>query len=80
MDTISELRMIRQPLARKCMKDGHICSRHDEAYCGTYAFPAAMWRLGDCLMADTKLRTAVQKADVSKVRVGQQKQKKSRRS
>lgn len=78
MKTADELRTMRQPLAPRCMRDGHICSRHDEAYCGTYAFPQAKWRLGDCPMADAELRTDQPKAKAGKVRVGQQKQRRRR--
>lgn len=77
---IAELKKQRRKLSVRCTKDGHRCSRADGAYCGTYAFPAIKWRLGDCPMADKELRTVVESASgKSKVRVGQQKQKKKGR-
>lgn len=71
-----KLREYRQPLARKCAKDGHTCSRADGDLCDVYLFPEAKWRLGDCPMADAALRADQPKASAGKVRVGQQKQKK----
>lgn len=75
---IAELKKQRRKLSVRCTKDGHRCSRADGAYCGTYAFPAIKWRLGDCPMADRELRTVIT-SDKTKVRVGQQKQKKGRK-
>lgn len=76
--TIEQLRKKRQMITSNCVRDGHTCSRVDEAFCSVYAFPKAKWRLGDCPMADRELRTDQPKADKGKVRVGQQKQRRRR--
>lgn len=79
MDKRTEkLRGYRQPLSRKCTKEGHTCSRADGDLCGVYMFPDAKWRLGDCPMADAELKTDQPKAKAGKVRVGQQKQRQRR--
>lgn len=81
--TIEKLRKERRPIASKCIKDGHVCSRAEktqQAYCKVYAFPGVKWRLGDCPMADNELRaTEYKKTKAGKVRVGQQKQKRNLR-
>lgn len=77
---IAELKEQRRKLSVRCTIDGHRCSRADGACCGIYVFPEIKWRLGDCPMADKELRTVVESASSkSKVRVGQQKQKKKGR-
>jgi hypothetical protein len=80
---IEGLKVIKEPLYEKCMREidgeNHICSRADEGYCKSYAFPKAKWRLGDCPMADEVLREKHIAQESVKVRVGQQKQKKKSR-
>jgi hypothetical protein len=73
-----DFRKYRQPLSRKCSNGDHTCSRaDDDLLCGVYLFPDAKWRLGDCPMADSELRTAEDGVKAGgKKRVGQQKQKK----
>lgn len=74
------LRANRQNLAEQCTKNEHRCSRIDPIKgncCTAYHCPAAKWRLGDCPMADKELRTIVLE-EKTKVRVGQQKQKKKK--
>jgi len=73
-----DLRKHRQPLSRKCVKNEHTCSRADGDLCDVYLFPEAKWRLGDCPMADTELKTQTAKIQTGKKRVGQQKQKQKR--
>jgi len=61
-------------------KEGELlykCSRATEGNtCKVYQMPELQWRRGDCPMADNPLRTVIEVEDTSKVRVGQQKQKK----
>ena len=77
---IKELIADRQPLVEKCRNDEGCCSRADvdQQLCKVYAYPTAMWKNGDCLMADNNLRTETAPKATTKVRVGQQKQKKKR--
>lgn len=75
---INKLKQARCTLVSQCTKDGHTCSRAEDAHCGVYAFPEMKWRLGDCPMADKELRTVVEMA-AKRVRQGQQKQKKTRK-
>lgn len=58
----------------------HVCSKANlgDNVCIAYAFPTAKWRLGDCPLADDLLKKH-EDVEEEKVRVGQQKQKKSRR-
>jgi len=82
---IEKLKEDKLPLAKQCTKPAtedapeHVCSRADDPYCAVYAFPNTKWRIGDCPMADTELKTKVVVKPSTKVRVGQQKQKKSKR-
>lgn len=76
---IESLKKDRQILSNKCIKGGdnntHLCSRvdnRDSMYCSVYAYPEAMWKNGDCLMADDQLRTTT-KIETKRIRVGQQK-------
>ena len=58
----------------KCDGCERIKSFGDQKYCASFPDPSARWRIGDCTMAThIKKETA---NNASKVRVGQQKQKK----
>ena len=87
MSVTEQLKLMKQPIVAKCIGEKS-CSRIEPlvkdltfidgvpsplCYCKSYAFPAAKWRNGNCNMAD-HIVTEVKKD--SKVRVGQQKQKK----
>ncbi len=80
---IQKLMKERTPLDERCSianpDDGsiHVCSRADKPFCGVFVFPDKKWGRGDCPMADEPLRTKDAKKKASKIRVGQQKQKKS---
>lgn len=77
-----ELMADRQGLVPQCFADtatlAGICSRADaeQELCNVYAYPAAKWRNGDCPMADNSLRTDTAPKTKTKIRVGQQKQRK----
>ena len=49
-----------------------ICSRADEYFCGTFAFPDKKWRIGDCPMCDgfltTKTAEELKKAKVNPIK------------
>jgi hypothetical protein len=87
---VESLRNSRQHISNKCMKgadpdkntEAHLCSRIDGVmHCSVYAFPEAMWRNGDCLMADEQLRTdTAPRTKHGKIRVGQQKSYRRKRS
>lgn len=80
------LKLERQVIDVKCQmqdaetSEAHICSRSDGKICTVYAFPSDRWRVTDCPMADSELKNIIDDDDdeTSKVRVGQQKQKKHR--
>ena len=78
--TIEALKVIREPIVEQCKKviedELHVCSRSDGEACTAYAFPKAKWRVGDCPLADSELKTKVEVETKGKIRVGQQKQKK----
>lgn len=79
---VEELKEIQLPIDTKCSKaeeDGKVthCSRatdSSEPKCSAYWNPTAKWRIGDCSLADLRLK-AVYIAAEEKKRVGQQKQK-----
>jgi hypothetical protein len=58
----------------KCEGCDRVLSLAGKSYCQTFPDPSVRWRLGNCSMA-THIR-GESKNDASKVRVGQQKQKK----
>ena len=81
-----EMRDNKMPLVQQCVNDPekpcsrtHIQCGMEGDFCTVYQNPAAMWRRGDCPMADNHLRKNIEEPSTkNKVRVGQQKQKKRR--
>jgi hypothetical protein len=63
-----------KPILDKCDGCERILKQADQNYCLSFPDPAAKWRLGACGMA-THAKTE-SKGGETKVRVGQQKQKK----
>jgi len=63
-----------RPVVEQCLGCDRILKEADGQRCSAFAFPEAKWRLGNCNMA-THIKVEVTAA-TSKVRVGQQKQKK----
>ena len=82
----------RTPVNAKCMKPGtepvdpmKFCSMliitdDPECYCQAYINPDAKWRIGDCMLADTFLKSTEEEQVKGKTRVGQQKQSKKNRN
>jgi hypothetical protein len=65
----------------KTMEDGAVqnCSRvTEELFCNACPQPDKKWKLGDCNMSDPFLKTEASKT-FTKIRAGQQKQKKKHR-
>ncbi|MDR1487695.1 MAG: PxxKW family cysteine-rich protein [Deltaproteobacteria bacterium] len=62
-------------IAEKCEGCERVMSHNETKYCLAFPDPSVRWRLGNCSMA-THIKAASAKAEASKVRVGQQKQKK----
>lgn len=83
IELLKEQRTILDPKCGKQNPDNTdeilVCSRADGNYCSAYAYPSAKWRIGDCPMADSFLRSETEEVTKGKVRVGQQKQKKKAR-
>ena len=80
----------RTPVDGKCMKpvpdqqEIFFCSKlvmtdEPECYCEAYIDPKAKWRNGDCPLANQFLRI-VETVEQKKVRVGQQKHSKKRKT
>ncbi|MDR3154970.1 MAG: PxxKW family cysteine-rich protein [Deltaproteobacteria bacterium] len=63
-------------LAEKCEGCERVIAAADAKYCAVFPDPQVKWRLGNCNMA-THIKVETKGAD-SKVRVGQQKQKKKK--
>jgi hypothetical protein len=81
---IEELKANKKPLHPKCTdhptkpcSKTHASNGLEGDFCIVYFDPSAMWRLGDCPMADEHLRTKSE-SKKEKVRMGQQKQKKGK--
>lgn len=87
MSVTEQLQLMKQPIIEKCIGEKS-CSKIDPlvsditfkegipsplCYCKVYAFPKAKWRNGICNMAD---HIVIEVKKDTKVRVGQQKQKK----
>lgn len=67
-----------QPVVDQCLQnDG--CNRVDHGYCKAYINPEAKWRQSKICPLATHFTIRLDDKDQSKQRVGQQKQKKSRR-
>ncbi|MDR1607064.1 MAG: PxxKW family cysteine-rich protein [Deltaproteobacteria bacterium] len=62
------------PIVEKCQGCDRIKANGETRFCAAYTAPSAHWRLGNCNLA-THIKVET-KGDASKVRVGQQKQKK----
>ena len=61
-------------ISEKCEGCDRVKAFGDAKYCSAFPDPSGRWRLGNCNMA-THIKVET-KTDASKVRVGQQKQKK----
>jgi hypothetical protein len=87
MSVTEQLKLMKQPIIEKCIGEKS-CSKIEPlvsdltfkdgvpsplCYCKVYAFPKAKWRNGICNMAD---HIVLEVKKDTKVRVGQQKQKK----
>ncbi|MDR3134728.1 MAG: PxxKW family cysteine-rich protein [Deltaproteobacteria bacterium] len=59
---------------QRCEGCDRVVAHGEKKFCAAFPDPAVRWRLGNCNMA-THIKVE-SKADASKVRVGQQKQKK----
>ena len=71
-----QLQLMKQPIIEKCIGEkscSKIVVEGEKSFCKSYAFPAAKWRNGICNMAD---HIVIEVKKDTKVRVGQQKQKK----
>jgi hypothetical protein len=77
MSVTEQLQLMKQPIVEKCTEGEKSCSKivveGGKSFCKSYAFPAAKWRNGICNMAD---HIVIEVKKDTKVRVGQQKQKK----
>ncbi|MDR2368681.1 MAG: PxxKW family cysteine-rich protein [Deltaproteobacteria bacterium] len=63
-----------RPITEKCEGCDRIKPHGEQKFCAAFPDPTVRWRLGNCSLA-THIKTE-SKSDASKVRVGQQKQKK----
>ena len=62
-------------IVEKCDGCDRIITFGNNKYCAAFPDPNSRWRMGNCNMA-THIKTEAASAAASKVRVGQQKQKK----
>lgn len=75
-----DLMSIRQEIVQQCIKykdSEKSCDNIVDNFCKRYPVPSTFWRMGGCPMA-THVKFD-QVSDTSKVRIGQQKQKKKKR-
>jgi hypothetical protein len=63
-----------KPIIEKCQGCDRVVEASDNKFCGAFPDPSSKWRLGNCNLA-THVKVETKGGD-SKVRVGQQKQKK----
>lgn len=74
-----------KPADHEKNEESKLCSRvimtdDPECYCEAYIHPEAQWRRGVCFLADSFLKTDFIEAEKIKLRVGQQKQSKKKKS
>lgn len=67
-----------RPVVDQCLENGG-CNRIDNGYCKAYINPAAKWRQSKICPLSTNFTVRLDDYPRSKKRVGQQKQKKSKK-